>query len=520
MSAIDIPDDTGIDEMDTSLSENEVADVNEPLEGCQEESLDNIMTNDCLEIFHHDELDGENEVIEEVHKEEAVITTDEIEDTEDVLNMKFCSLMSVAGQQEQSQEPALVKEKSNRLAAGACRSESPLTIESKIPGHVSQEEQTTTKQEVIAEQEFLAPQLNEKVDKEHREDTRQNSLSGAGTDFSVEKPHTLDEALESSAVTEQSKAMESLLITHEDQTTPKFNNERNLESGEYERDREVHDYEVHGKQVDLECEENYHTPEPAVHKDQMKKATEDSIKIAHVRPQSRLVRPPDRVIHTSPQKQVNRTQSATRPSSAMPKPITSSTGARGIRPPAPRSLARAGERGPVPKKPTDRTQSQPRPNAETNTKSEPTTPKVYRKVITVSRLVVFAELQFIRISKRKRRQGIDAKSDYVPPIPEKKAISQKLNWTARSKIGSLDNVKHKPAGGNVQIFDQKLEWHATSKIGSRDNINHKPGGGNVQIFDERIQYVSADRKSNSGSLGNMSSQSRTASRTTIDVLDL
>ncbi|KAJ1346370.1 hypothetical protein KIN20_001136 [Parelaphostrongylus tenuis] len=352
--------------------------------------------------------------------------------------------------------------------------------------------------------------------------------------------------------------MESLLITYEDQTTPKFNNERNLESEEHERDGEVHDYEVHVKQVDVECEENRHTPESLVHKDQIRK---DPIKVAHVRPQSRLVRPPDRVIHTSPQKQVNRAQSATRPSSAMPKPLTSSPGARGIRPPASRSLARAGGKEPVPKRPTDRTQSQPRPSTDTNTTSEPTTPKVYRKVIAVSSKIgsftdhkpqggnvqIFSENRTYNVQskigslhnvshtpgggnvkipsmrldfKEKAAPKIDAKSDYVPPVPEKKPISQKLNWTARSKIGSLDNVKHKPAGGNVQILDQKLEWHATSKIGSRDNINHKPGGGNVQIFDERIQYVSADRKSNSGSLGNMSNQSRTASRTTIDVIDL
>uniref|UniRef100_A0A158P9W8 Microtubule-associated protein n=1 Tax=Angiostrongylus cantonensis TaxID=6313 RepID=A0A158P9W8_ANGCA len=193
--------------------------------------------------------------------------------------------------------------------------------------------------------------------------------------------------------------------------------------------------------------------------------------------------------------------------------------------------------------------------------NQPTTPKVHRKVVTVSSKVgsftnhkpqggnvqIFSENRTYNVQskigslnnvshtpgggnvripnmkldfKEKATPKIDAKSDYVPLIPEKKAITQKLNWTARSKIGSLDNVKHKPAGGNVQILDQKLQWHATSKVGSRDNIGHKPGGGNVQIFDERIQYVSTDRKSNSGSLSNMSSRSRTASRTTIDVLGL
>ncbi|VDM82405.1 unnamed protein product, partial [Strongylus vulgaris] len=56
--------------------------------------------------------------------------------------------------------------------------------------------------------------------------------------------------------------------------------------------------------------------------------------------------------------------------------------------------------------------------------------------------------------KEKAKPKIEAKSDYVPPVPEKKMISQKLNWNAQSKIGSLDNVKHKPAGGNVQVRDK------------------------------------------------------------------
>lgn len=34
-------------------------------------------------------------------------------------------------------------------------------------------------------------------------------------------------------------------------------------------------------------------------------------------------------------------------------------------------------------------------------------------------------------------------------------INQKIDVKAESKVGSLDNVKHKPGGGDKKIFDDK-----------------------------------------------------------------
>ncbi|KAI8993181.1 hypothetical protein BDB01DRAFT_775478 [Pilobolus umbonatus] len=66
----------------------------------------------------------------------------------------------------------------------------------------------------------------------------------------------------------------------------------------------------------------------------------------------------------------------------------------------------------------------------------------------------------------------------------------------KSKIGSLDNVKHKPGGGAVKIFDEnaeKLKERITAKVepkvGSRVNIKHKPGGGDVQIYDDKGEFI-------------------------------
>lgn len=59
--------------------------------------------------------------------------------------------------------------------------------------------------------------------------------------------------------------------------------------------------------------------------------------------------------------------------------------------------------------------------------------------------------------------------------------SQKLKWTAQSKIGSLENKDHKPGGGDKKIESQKVAFKAQSKVGSKDNIKHKPGGGEIQV---------------------------------------
>lgn len=45
--------------------------------------------------------------------------------------------------------------------------------------------------------------------------------------------------------------------------------------------------------------------------------------------------------------------------------------------------------------------------------------------------------------------------------------NKKLEWKAQSKVGSLDNVKHKPGGGTVKIFDEKYAGRSTSEGGTR-----------------------------------------------------
>ncbi|XP_041087223.1 microtubule-associated protein tau-like isoform X3 [Polyodon spathula] len=69
----------------------------------------------------------------------------------------------------------------------------------------------------------------------------------------------------------------------------------------------------------------------------------------------------------------------------------------------------------------------------------------------------------------------------LAPMPDLKNV--------RSKIGSIDNIKHKPGGGKVQIVHKKIDVsNVSSKCGSKDNIRHKPGGGIVEIKKEKLDF--------------------------------
>lgn len=48
-------------------------------------------------------------------------------------------------------------------------------------------------------------------------------------------------------------------------------------------------------------------------------------------------------------------------------------------------------------------------------------------------------------------------------------------------------------GGDLKVLSQKLEWKVSPRVGSLDNVKHKAGGGQVQIFDEK--YARGPRSS-------------------------
>uniref|UniRef100_A0A8C3SW40 Microtubule-associated protein n=1 Tax=Chelydra serpentina TaxID=8475 RepID=A0A8C3SW40_CHESE len=67
------------------------------------------------------------------------------------------------------------------------------------------------------------------------------------------------------------------------------------------------------------------------------------------------------------------------------------------------------------------------------------------------------------------------------PLPDLKNV--------RSKIGSTDNIRYQPKGGQIHIVTKKIDLsHVTSKCGSLKNIRHRPGGGRVKIESVKLDF--------------------------------
>ncbi|XP_069081776.1 microtubule-associated protein 2 isoform X4 [Pleurodeles waltl] len=68
------------------------------------------------------------------------------------------------------------------------------------------------------------------------------------------------------------------------------------------------------------------------------------------------------------------------------------------------------------------------------------------------------------------------------PLPDLKNV--------KSKIGSTDNIKYQPKGGQIHIVTKKIDLsHVTSKCGSLKNIRHRPGGGGrVKIESVKLDF--------------------------------
>ncbi|XP_075036371.1 microtubule-associated protein 2 isoform X6 [Mixophyes fleayi] len=80
------------------------------------------------------------------------------------------------------------------------------------------------------------------------------------------------------------------------------------------------------------------------------------------------------------------------------------------------------------------------------------------------------------------------------PLPDLKNI--------KSKVGSTENIKYQPKGGQIQIVSKKIDLsHITSKCGSLKNIRHRPGGGHVRIERVRLDFKEK-AQSKIGSLDN------------------
>uniref|UniRef100_A0A7M4E292 Microtubule-associated protein n=1 Tax=Crocodylus porosus TaxID=8502 RepID=A0A7M4E292_CROPO len=79
---------------------------------------------------------------------------------------------------------------------------------------------------------------------------------------------------------------------------------------------------------------------------------------------------------------------------------------------------------------------------------------------------------------------------YQPKGGQVRILNKKIDFSdIQSRCGSKDNIKHSAGGGNVQIVTKKIDLsHVTSKCGSLKNIRHKPGGGRVKIESVKLDF--------------------------------
>lgn len=114
------------------------------------------------------------------------------------------------------------------------------------------------------------------------------------------------------------------------------------------------------------------------------------------------------------------------------------------------------------------------------------------------------ETKKVDFSQAKSKVGSTDNITHKPGGGERKIMSKKLDWKAESKVGSMDNATHKPGGGNKKIETVKLDFKdkAKPKVGSKDNIKHTPTGGAVIIEQQKLDFKDK-AKSKVGSLDNV-----------------
>ncbi|XP_077685796.1 microtubule-associated protein 2 isoform X6 [Eretmochelys imbricata] len=79
---------------------------------------------------------------------------------------------------------------------------------------------------------------------------------------------------------------------------------------------------------------------------------------------------------------------------------------------------------------------------------------------------------------------------YQPKGGQVRILNKKIDFSdIQSRCGSKDNIKHFAGGGNIQIVTKKIDLsHVTSKCGSLKNIRHRPGGGRVKIESVKLDF--------------------------------
>uniref|UniRef100_A0A4W3IUL6 Microtubule-associated protein n=1 Tax=Callorhinchus milii TaxID=7868 RepID=A0A4W3IUL6_CALMI len=80
---------------------------------------------------------------------------------------------------------------------------------------------------------------------------------------------------------------------------------------------------------------------------------------------------------------------------------------------------------------------------------------------------------------------------YSPQIGNIQIVTKKIDVShVTSKCGSFSNIRYRPGGGHIRIESQKLDFKekAQAKVGSLDNTRHTPGGGHIKIESHKLSF--------------------------------
>lgn len=103
------------------------------------------------------------------------------------------------------------------------------------------------------------------------------------------------------------------------------------------------------------------------------------------------------------------------------------------------------------------------------------------------------ELKLPEVSPRFGASAVTGSFTSIHYTPGGNVILRKQRPDVKSRVGSLDNVRHSPGGGDIAIPQNKIKWKQESKIGSLDNITHLPKSSNVQIFKEKLDWKTGSK---------------------------
>lgn len=72
--------------------------------------------------------------------------------------------------------------------------------------------------------------------------------------------------------------------------------------------------------------------------------------------------------------------------------------------------------------------------------------------------------------------------------------AQSAEVSTTSTISPVSSLCQHSAGGNVKIVDEKVIMVAKSKVGSKDNLAHKPAGGDKKVFSSKTDLSGVQSK--------------------------